>query len=517
MWVGSDHEAIVQQIQVTEGKGKFSRRPNTRPKRVCKDFVLPDMIDQQALNQLARECTKPYEGIAYRDSDDTKALFRAARNTKAPEDWKRALHARDHARKLWRQEHIEAATKGNWQAYREVVREGTRGWEDHFATTLIEQGQDPHHVVHSHFEKIYQGNQLTEFPFEHTPPSPDFTAEELEWAINQGKGGKSTGGDGVPHELLVAISKEEGGLEKIPAWFNRLLHGEEPIPSSWANAVMVILPKCAQPETPKHLRPICLGSASSKVYARMLLQRSKASLRYSGPFQNMGEGRQTVDYIWVISRLMTLEREWKYGLYFLKLDIAKAFDTVHREKMLQRLATKMGNCEELRSWWEMFSRTEASLDTVWGSTTVPMASGIRQGSVESPLLFAAVMDWVVQDVAAKHRWQPHGDVYQGLGFAESAFVDDCILWNGKKHVLERRTSQLLEELRLWGLHVNPEKCQAYASPYVQDRGDGLIRVGDYRLRLDDKLDVMSIPFRVGITAKEALQAVFHKVKGKFWS
>ena len=280
---------------------------------------------------------------------------------------------------------------------------------------------------------------------------------------------------------------------------------------------MVILPNCALPESPKHLRPICLGSATSKVYARMLLQRSKPSLRYSGPFQNMGEGRQTVDYIWVISRLMTLEREWKYGLHFLKMDIAKAFDTVNRERMLQRLATKMGNCEELRSWWDMFSHTEASLDTVWGSTVVPMASGIRQGSVESPLLFAAVMDWVVQDVAAKHAWQPQEDVYQALGFAESAFVDDCILWNGKKHALERRTSQLIEELRLWGLRVNPEECQAYASPYVQDKGDGQIRVGDILVKYDDKLEVMSIPFRVGITAKEALQAIFNKVKGKFWS
>ena len=114
------------------------------------------------------------------------------------------------------------ATKGNWKAYREVVRKGTKGWEDHLATTQIEKGDEPHQVVHSHLEKIYEGNQLPAFPFEQTPRSPDFTVDELQWAIDQGKGGKSTGGDGVPR---ASRKSSRGSKDSCMAKNLFLLHG----------------------------------------------------------------------------------------------------------------------------------------------------------------------------------------------------------------------------------------------------------------------------------------------------
>ena len=81
----------------------------------------------------------------------------------------------------------------------------------------------------------------------------------------------------------------------------------------------------------------------------MLLARCKPSFEYSGPFQNLGTGRLTVDYIWIVSPLTALDQEWKGGLWFLKLDIAKAFDCLDRGRFLRGLAKKMGGCEELRS------------------------------------------------------------------------------------------------------------------------------------------------------------------------
>ena len=280
-------------------------------------------------------------------------------------------------------------------------------------------------------------------------------------------------------------------------------------------ALMVILPKCPRPTQPKQLRPICLGSSACKVYSRMLLARSKSSLRYSGPFQNMGAGRQTVDYVWVVSRLMALDHEWKSGLWYLKLGIAKASDSLHRGKFLARLNDKMGACEELRSWWALFQNTEATLATSWGDSTIKMSSGIRQGSVESPQVFATAMDWVVGDVAAKYGWDSCSDVLQGLEFAESAFVDDCILWNGSKDKLSERAAQLMEELLGWGLRVNPEKCQVYVSPHSNESGS--LMVGGYAVAPDDTLDVMGILFKVGISPRDALKGIFQRTKGKFWA
>ena len=299
---------------------------------------------------------------------------------------------------------------------------------------------------------------------------------------------------GSRHELLLAIGRSDEGADKLLAWYNRLLHGDEPVPADWGRAVMVLLPKCPTPEHPKQLRPICLGSAANKVYARMLLARSRPAFQYSGPFQNLGHGRQTVDHVWIISRLMALDREWKCGLWYLKLDISKAFDSLHRGKFLRRLSEKLGNCEELRSWWNLFRHTEAGLSTAWGESSFPLLSGVRQGSVESPQAFASAMDWILADVVAKHRWDPGKDVLAGLQFAETAFMDDCILWDGSKLSLPVRAGQELAE---WGLWVNPEKSQVYHSPFSTEYGS--LRVGDQDVAPDDRLDVMGIPFASGVT------------------
>ena len=127
-------------------------------------------------------------------------------------------------------------------------------------------GRPTSSCVHEHFARIYAGDPYPPFPYAAVPRSEDFTVVvELHDAIAKGKNGEATGEDGIPHELLVAIGKDSEGEKKLLAWFNRLLHGEEPLPRDWGRAVMVLLPKCPLPEVPKHLRPICLGSSANKI------------------------------------------------------------------------------------------------------------------------------------------------------------------------------------------------------------------------------------------------------------
>ena len=488
MLVGSDHDAVLQALSMPVRHRTSARRANTRPKWVWAPLHLPDRLNQEALKTLAVKCTRPYGGCSYTDPP-----LSIARRTRSPPDWKQALRARDFARKQWKETQIAGATNGDWRAYREVAKRGVAGWEGHFADKVVAAGKDPHVEVHEHFCRIYQGDPIPPFPGVMVPRSPDFTVAEFRDAMRRGKLGKATGGDGVPHELLKALVELEGGETRMLEWFNRLLHGDEPIPEDWGHAVMVLLPKCARPELPKHLRPICLGSSANKVYARMLLNRAKEPFKYSGPFQNLGEGRQTVDYLWTVSRLMSLEAEWKFGIHFLKLDIEKAFDSLNRSLFLHRLRQKMGDTEELRSWWHLFTHTQAGLTTAWGE---PMGSGVRQGSVESPQAFASAMDWIMHDVQVKHGWDATSGAVEGLQFAEAAFVDDCFLWGAEKVDLELRVQQLIAELALWGLRVNAEKSQYYPSQYATDTG--ALRVGSVLVEKDDRLDVMGIPFQVGI-------------------
>ena len=229
----------------------------------------------------------------------------------------------------------------------------------------------------------------------------------------------------------------------------------------------------------------------------------------------MGEGRQTADYVFGTARLMQLDHEWKSGLNFLKLDVAKAFDTLNRKAFLNRLADKLGCNEILRCWWAMFSSTDAVLSTVWGESVVDMVTGIRQGSVESPQMFAAVIDWILGDVAVKYGWDPAEGPLQGLNLGEIAFVDDLIVWNGDRKGLKVKVAQLAEEMRSRGLQVNIKKCQLYVSPY--DKTSGKFELEGVELTPDDHLLVMGLPFRSGISPREVMAPIFAKVNTRFWA
>ena len=283
---------------------------------------------------------------------------------------------------------------------------------------------DPHQAVHDHLQQVYGGGQqkVGDFPYkaEEVQRVPDFSVEELREGLRKGNRRVAVGADKISHELLIKIANSEEGENKILRWFNRL-HGDEPLPQDWNTATMILIPKVTHPEEPKHVRPICIGSFTSKLYCRLLLARTQEALRYSSSSQSMGAGRQTADYVFCVARMMQLEQEWRCGTCFLKVDVEKAFDSLNRRVFLQRLATKMGCSEVLCNWWSMFQDAQAVLTTVWGESVVDMVTGIRQGSVESPQMFAAVIDWVLSDLRWDHGWD-HQQVFEGL----VAFVDDLI-------------------------------------------------------------------------------------------
>ena len=278
---------------------------------------------------------------------------------------------------------------------------------------------------------------------------------------------------------------------------------------------MILIPKVSLPKLAKDLRPICLGCAASKVYSRLLLGRTYASLQYQTPSQVLGEGRQTCDYIWSMGRIMDLEREWKQGLWVIKLDIAKAFDTLNRDQFLKALHSRMGSTEIMYSWWALFSNTDANLVTPWKSSVIQMGSGIRQGSVESPYMFAAAVDWLLEELTREGLGVRCRDSYEGLRVSETAYVDDMLLWHGSREGLQEKVEHLVRLLASWGLKVNLQKCQLYCSPHSADSGPFVVDA--QTIRCDDHVMVMGIPFRVGITSKEAMMPLFTKVKNKFWT
>ena len=475
--VGTDHEAVLCQFYL-QSAGRGYKRFDCRPKHVVRDLPVSDHLDQELLQHMARTCTQARNSKGYRDSEQVKALFATAKHLKTAAAWKRAHEARRVDRVAWEQSRLDAASLGDWKEFGKM-RQAPQQWEEHFAD--VNQGV-PHEKVHEHLQAIYEGEPLGEWKSGGETPSAPFAMEELLEASRKGKLGRATGADGVPHELLVAIAEHPTEGPKLLAWFNTILETGS-IPADWSSVVMILLAKIPKPETVKHVRPISLSSATSKLFSRMLLQKSLGLLGEPSSRQCAGKGRQATEYIFCVARLMSLEREWKAGMRWVKLDLQKAFDRVSRGKLMRLLKDRLGHSWITRAWHKLLGPTEAILQTKWSQSRMSMTSGIKQGAIESPAFFALIMDQCVEEASRRFEWGMDCPGLEGLRLREILFMDDAVLWDTDGRTLGRRLEQLATVLAEWGLQLNVEKCQLYRSPHCQSQDSVVVHGHTLQQRL----------------------------------
>ena len=74
---------------------------------------------------------------------------------------------------------------------------------------------------------------------------------------------------------------------------------------------------------------------------------------------------------------MQLEREWRSGLAFLKVDIEKAFDNVSRSALAEYLERRLGKSYELRVWQSLMTNSSAELGLLG-------AAGSKKGFAKEP-------------------------------------------------------------------------------------------------------------------------------------
>ena len=325
--------------------------------------------------------------------------------------------------------------------------------------------------------------------------------------------GKSVGVDLCSAELLREVAEVPGGFSHLLEFFNRVLTTQV-IPPQWNWPVLVMLPKVAHPELARDLRPIAMGSAVSKAFSKLLLGRLSKGLAPTSAAQCAAPGRQTGDYLSALWKLMELSREWGQGFAAAKLDLNKAFDCVSREKLLAKLRP-MVSCEaEFVCWQGLLTNVVGILQTPWGSSSLPMNSGIKQGAPESPAMFAHLAECALLEARDEFCWNDQPRVFDGLDQEEALYMDDGVLWTPTVRLLQQRVQDLQGVLLRYGLTLNLSKCQLYCSPTCV--GEHSMTIDGVVLRNAGYLDIMGLRMRVGMTVYELVSPLAARAREKFW-
>lgn len=297
------------------------------------------------------------------------------------------------AKSRW-MENLKNSRSGIWEAVRSVsgkqksskLCDGTSSPEA-MANNLNEQ-----------FSSVFTPLTLTD---DVVLPEIDTTLNE-EWPIvideklisrqlTRLKSNKSSGNDNLSTRLLK-FSHDVIAAPLTHLFAESILHST--VPARWKAAKISPIPKCTKPSL-ADFRPVSLLPIPSKMLEKIVLDSIKTQLisLYGKSQYGFRPKSSTLNAHLVIHDYVTrsIDSSCCDGVAMIALDLSKAFDRVSHLSLLQTLVR--GNFPYKLILWMRNFLTERTQRVVFNgmpsSRDVPVSSGVPQGSVLAPFLFAA--------------------------------------------------------------------------------------------------------------------------------
>lgn len=260
------------------------------------------------------------------------------------------------------------------------AEERVGAWKTHFKNLL---GSPP--VVDNEDETIPQ--MLQDLPI----PDGPFSMEEYQKAKASIKCGKSCGEDGVTPEVLKYVPVDDLALDFI----NRAYESGK-LPEKWSILNIVPVPKSGDLTKTDNYRGISLSSLLAKTFNRMLLNRLRPALDPLLRTTQNGfrQKRTTVEQIVALRRILEGVRERNLPAVITFIDFRKAFDTVHRGKMVKILRAYGIPEKVTQAIAAGYASTRAKVLSPDGETDYfDILAGVLQGDTLAPYLFIITLDY----------------------------------------------------------------------------------------------------------------------------
>jgi hypothetical protein len=174
--------------------------------------------------------------------------------------------------------------------------------------------------------------------------------------------------------------------------------------------------------------------------------------------------RSTVDAIFTIKQIIEKCREFNRSLYTLFLDYEKANDKVDRDKLWGTLYSYDIPKNLVNAIKSLYNNTKIIVLTDVNKTysnSLPVNTGLHQGSGLSPILFDIYMNKILE---AWQKGEPKGiKLNNRCTIATDLFADDQILLAETDNDLQWSLYHLKEILKEYNMKISTEKTKVMAT------------------------------------------------------
>ena len=330
-------------------------------------------------------------------------------------------------------------------------------WGAHFNTLLGEVPADTSNfATTSSMPSVVIPQQSADGSELNTP----FTASDIEHGIRSLKFRSATLGF-----LSVEALKAAAHLLApcVAALFNAFaLAGS--LPPSWAVSAITPILKSGDTGVPSNYRGIAVGTVLSKLFAKLINSRLTNWAETNG-MRAVGqagfrEDHRCSDHLLVLRTLIEQQREQNAPLYTCFVDFRKAYDTVPRDLLWQKLAGLGIQGWFLNSIKALYGSVPMAVKTPEGlSEPFECVMGVKQGCPLSPTLFGMYLDDLEQ------VFRVHHDLLDLPSLLVQRvpvllYADDLALVATSPEGLQAQLDLLHAYAAKWKLTVNIDKTKA---------------------------------------------------------
>ena len=222
------------------------------------------------------------------------------------------------------------------------------------------------------------------------------------------------------------------------------------------------------------------------MFAKIIYNRIQPLLDQEQASEQMGfrPNSGTDDATIVFEGMAEKAIEWNLEIWVVSIDLRKAFDRVEYNTLFNALS-EQGLPPCYIHLLDLLYRNQHG--TVNASRPFPIARGVRQGDVLSPLLFNAALESVIRKWKARlrnHGWQlSELDAQERL--TNVRYADDLLIFGKSLPEVSEMIEILGDELSKAGLSINGTKTKimttnseaiSSTSPILVDMGDFFVEV-----------------------------------------